>query len=136
MRGIDTYAALIIGFGLMVSGAGAAPTPDATAPTEAVAKAPKRPIEAADYGRFERLGSATMSPDGRWFAYTVSRVDDEDELRLHHLATSADETIKYGERPTFSSDGAWFAYTIGAAPAAREIGEVEFQNGIHAALSG
>lgn len=77
-------------------------------------------VQPAEYGRFESLGSYSLSPDGRWLVYAVTRVDDESELRLRMLAMEATETIAYGTQPQFSGDSQWMAYLIGVSPGERE----------------
>ena len=88
---------------------------------ETRAKAPvKRAIRPEDYGAWESLGAAALSPDGRWLAYGIARADGEGEMRLRMLATEATETLPHGARPQFSKDGKWLAYTIGVSEADRE----------------
>lgn len=73
-----------------------------------------------DYGQWERLGSAELSPDGRWMAVSIDRVNGEGELRIH--ATSMDSTVvvPFGTSPEFSSDNRWVAYLVGVSPEERE----------------
>ncbi len=52
-----------------------------------------------DYGKWERLGSARISPDGGWLAVQVSRVNDEDELRIHHTGSDSVVVVPYGAGP-------------------------------------
>lgn len=73
-----------------------------------------------DYGKWERLGSATVSPDGEWLAVSISRVNDENELRIHRTDSDSVVVVEYGTRPTFSDDGTWLAYSIGMSEDARE----------------
>jgi dienelactone hydrolase len=81
----------------------------------------KRPVRPVDYGKWESLGwSNALSPDGRWLAYQISRVNDENELRLRMLATDATETFPYGSRPAFSADNNWLAFSIGVSEDERE----------------
>ncbi len=77
-------------------------------------------VQPADYGRFENLSSYSLSPDGRWLAYAVARVNEENELRLRMLATDATESIPYGIQSKFSNDSQWLAYLIEVSPAERE----------------
>ena len=100
----------------------ASPTPPAAESESDEEPAPSgpRPIRAEDYGRFERLGATVLSPDGRWLAYTISRVDEEYELRLRMLATEDTQVIEYGTNPVFSADGDWLVYGIGPSPKERE----------------
>ena len=85
---------------------------------------PKVPTT-ADYGKWERLGRATLSQDGAYLAYGVSRNDGENKLHIVRLAAAKDAktaraAIDYGSRPTFSADGKWVAYGIGMSEKARE----------------
>ncbi len=73
-----------------------------------------------DYGKWERLGPAVLSPDGRWLAAAVSRVNDENELRIHTTDSDSVVVVAYGSRPAFSDDGRWLAYAIGVSPAERK----------------
>ena len=77
-------------------------------------------VQPADYGRFESLGAYSLSPDGRWLAHVVSRVNEQDELRLRMLATDATESIAFGSQAEFSGDSKWVAYLIGVSPEERE----------------
>lgn len=80
-----------------------------------------RPVRPEDYSRFESLGGVTLSPNGLWLAYEISRRDaGERELRLRMLATDSTETFEQGSGPEFSSDGKWLAFSIGLSEAERE----------------
>jgi dipeptidyl aminopeptidase/acylaminoacyl peptidase len=74
------------------------------------APAPPTP---ADYGQWESLGFGILSPDGAWMALPVSRVNDEDELRIRRVGSDSVVVIGYGGRPTFSADGRRVAYSVG-----------------------
>ncbi len=89
-------------------------------PSPALFAQEKPTLAPDDYDRWERLGAGVLSPDGRWLAASISRVDDENELRIH--ATDSDSTVvvAYGSRPVFSADGGWLAYAIGVSPDERE----------------
>ena len=73
-----------------------------------------------DYGQWETLGQATLSPDGLWLAVAISRVNDEDELRIHHTDSDSVVVVPFGRGPQFSEDGGWLAYAIGISPDERE----------------
>jgi dipeptidyl aminopeptidase/acylaminoacyl peptidase len=90
---------------------------------DAKAKAAKRAIRPEDYGAWESLRGAELSPDGRWLAYDIARTDGEEELRLRMLATEATETVLKGARARFSKDARWLMYTIGVSAAEREKAE-------------
>ena len=76
-----------------------------------------------DYDQWERLGPAVLSPDGAWMAVAISRVNDENELRVHATDSDSVVVVAFGIRPVFSSDGRWLAYAIGVSPDARERAE-------------
>ena len=73
-----------------------------------------------DYGRWERLGGVEFSPFGEWIAYTVTRVDEESELRVRRLEEDSVRVFPWGSAPRFSPDGRWLAWTAGLAPEERE----------------
>jgi dipeptidyl aminopeptidase/acylaminoacyl peptidase len=76
-------------------------------------------ITPKDYGKWELLGASRLSPRGDWVAYTVNRVNEENELRLHGPRDTT-ITIAYGSGPAFSADDRWVAYSIGVSPKERE----------------
>lgn len=80
----------------------------------------QEPVPPGAYDRFERLGSATLSPDGRWIAYAVHRVDGEEDLRIRDLRQDTSIVIPHGDGPAFSADGRWLAWTAGVGDAERE----------------
>jgi dipeptidyl aminopeptidase/acylaminoacyl peptidase len=74
----------------------------------------------ADYARWESFGVTELSPDGRWLAYTISRVDGDGELRIRAVGRDSTLIVAHGARPAFSSNGRWLAYAIGHSEAERE----------------
>ena len=76
-----------------------------------------------DYGRWENLGPALLSPHGDWVAYTVSRVDETAELRVRRVSEDATRVFPWGASPVFSPDGGWLAWTVGLSP--EEMGRLE-----------
>ncbi len=78
-----------------------------------------------DYGQWESLGQAELSPDGRWLAVSISRVNDEDELRVHDTRSDSVVVVGYGSGQTFSDDGRWLVYSIGQSEEEREGAEEE-----------
>jgi len=89
----------------------------------APASAQEKPtLTTEDYGQWERLGQATLSDDGRWLAAAISRVNEEDELRVRPVANpDSVVAVLYGSRPAFSSDGPWLAVSIGMSDDARSL---------------
>lgn len=77
-------------------------------------------VTAADYGKWETLGAAALSPDGKWLAYTVARVDELTEIRLRRLDKDTTIVLPNGSAPVFSANSSWLAYTISVTPAERE----------------
>jgi len=73
-----------------------------------------------DYDQWERLGPAVLSPDGGWMAVSISRVDDENELRVHSTGSDSVVVVAHATRPAFSDDSRWLAYAIGVSPDERE----------------
>ena len=99
----------------------AAALPVATGPAAPAQSQETKPtLTVDDYGQFERLGGATLSPDGRWMAVGISRVNDEGELRVHATDSDSVVVIAFATRPVFSGDNRWLAYAIGVSPDQRE----------------
>ena len=73
-------------------------------------------VTPADYGRFEQLGVSALSPDGRWLAYGISRVNERNELRVRPLDRDTLLTIAWGSAPSFSPDSRWVTWSIGVSP--------------------
>jgi dipeptidyl aminopeptidase/acylaminoacyl peptidase len=108
-RGLLVRRALVL---LALAGAGSA-----TAPTHAQQRPTLAP---ADYAKWESLGATEISPDGRWLAWVVNRVDQDEDLRYRRIDDDSVVIVKNGGRPTFSPDGRWLAYNIGPTRADRE----------------
>lgn len=83
-----------------------------------------RVIEPSDYGRFERLGfGTTISKNGAWMAYSISRENKDQELRIVSLSTDdprEDIVVAFGQRAEFSADGARVGYLVGVSEEERE----------------
>lgn len=71
----------------------------------------------ADYWKWETIGTSELSPDGKWIAYGITRVDGDDELRIREVASDSTIIVKYGSRPLYSADGRWLAYATGVSEA-------------------
>ncbi|MEJ2206275.1 MAG: hypothetical protein P8170_19465 [Gemmatimonadota bacterium] len=78
------------------------------------------PVGPDDYGQWESLGFGTLSPDGAWIAVPISRVNGENELRIHRVADDSVVVVPYASRPSFSLDGGWVSYAIGRSEEERE----------------
>jgi dipeptidyl aminopeptidase/acylaminoacyl peptidase len=89
--------------------------------TPAFAQQPQRtPVPAAAYGKWETLGTGALSPDGKWIAYPIRRVEGTAELRYRALGTDSTRVAPGGEEPVFSRNGRWLAYRIGYSESERE----------------
>jgi len=77
-------------------------------------------LDESDYGAWERLGGATLSPEGTWMAVPIRRVDGDDELRIHHTGRDSTIAVDFGQDPSFSADGRWLAYSIGLSEEKKE----------------
>jgi hypothetical protein len=73
----------------------------------------KRSLTPADYGQWEGLTYGEFSPDGRWFAYGISRTNGQNEMRLRSLTDDRTITAAFASEPAFSDDNRWLAYAIG-----------------------
>lgn len=74
----------------------------------------------AEFDRWESLGWADLAPDGSWLVAQVSRVDGDNELRMHQVDSDSVVVIDHGSSSTFSNDGRWLAYFIGVSQEERD----------------
>jgi dipeptidyl aminopeptidase/acylaminoacyl peptidase len=88
-------------------------------PSSLLAQA-KPPVTPADYGKWESLAPAALSPNGQWLAYGVNRVSEENELRIRGVGRDTTIVVRYAVTPAFSPDSRWIAYAVGVAPATRD----------------
>jgi dipeptidyl aminopeptidase/acylaminoacyl peptidase len=77
-------------------------------------------ITPKDYGKWEQLGAPRLSPRGDWVAVPLSRVNEENELRIRGGPRDTTIVVAYGAAPAFSANGRWIAYAIGVPPAERD----------------
>src|SRR5579864_4127418 len=80
----------------------------------------KPTLKPADYGRWETLGAATLSPDGHAIAYEIRRVDGDNELRVGTTADSKSKAIAFCNGPAFSADSKWLACISGVSETEQE----------------
>jgi hypothetical protein len=67
----------------------------------------------ADYPRFESIGGDALSPDGKWYAYRVSHVDADGELRYRRVdRDDSAHVAPLGLTPAFSRDSRFLAWSI------------------------
>lgn len=77
-------------------------------------------ITPKDFGKWELLGAPRLAPQGDWVAVGVSRVNEENELRLRGGPRDTTIVVTYGSAAVFSADGKWVAYAIGVSPKERD----------------
>ena len=83
--------------------------------------AQQRPLVTPDdYGRWEDLRGAELSPFGDWIAYVVTRVDEKSELRVRRLAEDSTRVFPWGSAPAFSPNGRWLSWAVDLPPEERE----------------
>ncbi|MDE3173881.1 MAG: hypothetical protein KGN74_12480, partial [Gemmatimonadota bacterium] len=81
----------------------------------AVAAAPDsalRILNVGDYGRWKRIASADLSPDGKWATYVYAPNDGDDTLFVKDLDGDRVYTIPVGSQPAFSDDSRWVGYYV------------------------
>ncbi len=74
-------------------------------------------IKPADYGKWETLGAGTLSPDGKFIAYEVRRVDGNGEMRLTPTSGGKTTAIAFCTNAAFSADSKWLACSAGSSEA-------------------
>jgi dienelactone hydrolase len=85
----------------------------------------KPTLKPADYDQFESVSTAAgrggLSPDGRWFAYAITKVGGDGDLRIAPVSgTAAPKVVPFGSGAQFASNSKWIAYGIGQSDAEAE----------------
>ena len=75
----------------------------------------KKPLDHDAYGYWNRIGSSTLSADGRWVAYSVSADSTDAVLHLVPAAGGADRMFERGTGAQFTRDGRFVVYRIAPA---------------------
>jgi len=81
---------------------------------------PKPTLTPADYGKWETLGTSTLSPDGKWVAYEIRRTDGNNELRASPAAGGKTHAIAFCSGAAFSADSHWLACETAVSEAEQE----------------
>lgn len=86
----------------------------ATAPSGTVTTATtgKRPLEIADYRLWRTIDDESISADGRWVAWTYSRVRGDDTVHVRTVDGNRMHTVARASDPQLSGDGRWMAYAL------------------------
>jgi dipeptidyl aminopeptidase/acylaminoacyl peptidase len=72
----------------------------------------KRPLAIADYATWRSINGATISPDGRWAAWSYRAERSDDTLHVRALDSDAAHVVPLASGALFSDDGRWVAYTL------------------------
>jgi dipeptidyl aminopeptidase/acylaminoacyl peptidase len=84
----------------------------------------KPTLKPADYDQFETVAPAAgrggLSPDGKWFAYSVTRVGGNNELRITQVGGTTTKIVPFATGATYSANSEWIAYSIGVSEAEQE----------------
>lgn len=75
----------------------------------------KKQLTAADYGRWQSIGSTDISDDGSWMAYVISAQEDNDTLYVLHTQNKTTYKLPFATSFEFSGDNQWIAYRIGVS---------------------
>ncbi len=73
-----------------------------------------------DLAKWEALGPSRLSPDGSWISWTITRGDQDGDVRLRGGKADSTIVIPFGQSAAFSSDSKWFAYLVGVSTKDRE----------------
>jgi dipeptidyl aminopeptidase/acylaminoacyl peptidase len=93
----------------------------AVAICSATAAAQSKPtLTPKDLAKWEQLGAARLSPDGNWISYTITRGNEENDLRLRGGQRDTTIVIPFGIQPAFGANSRWAASLIGIAPKERD----------------
>jgi len=79
----------------------------------------KPPIGYAAYDSWNAIRSASFSPDGAWFAYSLTPEDGDATLVVRNVKSGKELREARGTQPVFTSDGRYVIYTI--APVKAEV---------------
>ncbi len=68
-----------------------------------------------DYDQWQYISSTNISPDGKWIAYRIKRVEGNDTLFIASADPALDTTyaFAFGSGILFSRNGEWAAFRIG-----------------------
>ena len=81
---------------------------------------PKPTLTPADYGKWETLGAATLSADGKWLAYEIRRTSGNGELRVSAIAGDGNHKLDFCTGASFSADSRWVGCLAGVSEAEQE----------------
>jgi dipeptidyl aminopeptidase/acylaminoacyl peptidase len=80
------------------------------APALGAQESGKHPLAIADYQLWRTIEGAEISDDGRWAAWTYTRVRGDDTLTVRALDSDVRFDVPRASNGTISSDGRWIAF--------------------------
>ena len=75
-------------------------------------EAGKPTLAAADYAKWETLGSGALSPDGKWVAYDFRRGSGSSEVRYRAVGADEEQAARSAIDPQFTANSRWLLYTV------------------------
>lgn len=99
----------------------AAPATASSSPGASVApklSGGKKVLSLADYGRWNRIASTSLSDDGAWMTYAYAPNEGDGALFVKQLDGDKLYTIPVGSGPVFSDDSKWVGYYVSPPTAA------------------
>jgi len=78
----------------------------------------KKVLGLADIGRWNRIGNAALSSDGKWMTYIYTPNEGDGTLYVRQLDGEKKYTIPVGSAPVFSDDSRYVGYFVSPASAA------------------
>lgn len=85
------------------------------APSQARAQEGKRPLDHEAYESWKSIQGSTLSPDGRWVAYSIAPRRGDAELYLHDLDSPKVRLIERGTNATFTGNSRHLVFRIRAS---------------------
>ena len=86
--------------------------PAASAVPATSAPADLKTLNVTEYGRWNRITSTALSPDGKWMSYAYAPNDGDATLYVKSLDGDKLYTIRVGSAPVFSDDSKWVGYFV------------------------
>lgn len=76
--------------------------------------AEKKVLTIDDYGQWNRVRGAGLSPDGKWVTYEIAPNEGTATFYLESLTDDVKFEVRGGGSPTFSDDSKWVIYSAGS----------------------
>ncbi len=72
----------------------------------------RRALTLADYGKWNRITTTALSPDGGWLAFAYQPNDGDATLHINSLGTDTRYSVPVGSAPVFSFDAKFAGYFV------------------------